>query len=99
MKAITRFAGVAALICLGSALRTAAGDPLNALTPRERDVLAAMAQGKSNAGIARGLIVSEAAVEKHVTAIFRKLGIGPASTEHRRVHAVLVYLHDHAGGH
>ena len=72
--------------------RPSAGDPLQALTARERDVLAAMAQGKSNAGIARGLIVSEAAVEKHVTSIFRKLGIGPASTEHRRVHAVLLYL-------
>lgn len=76
--------------------RPAAGNPLHALTPRERDVLAAMAQGRSNAGIARGLVVSEAAVEKHVTAIFRKLGIAPAGTEHRRVHAVLVYLQEHA---
>ena len=75
--------------------RRSVGDPLGALTLRERDVLAAMAQGKSNAGIARGLIVSEAAVEKHVTAIFRKLGIGPALTEHRRVHAVLLYLRGH----
>jgi DNA-binding NarL/FixJ family response regulator len=79
--------------------RPAFGDPLHALTPRERAVLAAMAQGKSNVGIAEGLIVSEAAVEKHVTAIFRKLGIGTANTEHRRVHAVLMYLQDraHAG--
>ena len=76
--------------------RSPSGDLLHALTPRERDVLAAMAQGKSNSGIARGFLVSEAAVEKHVTAIFRKLGIGAASTEHRRVHAVLVYLQDHA---
>ncbi len=76
--------------------RPAAGDPLHVLTPRERDVLAAMAQGKSNAGIAHSLIVSEAAVEKHVTAIFRKLGIAAASTEHRRVHAVLMYLKDGA---
>jgi DNA-binding NarL/FixJ family response regulator len=66
-------------------------DPLQALTPRERAVLAAMAEGKSNLGIAQTLFISEAAVEKHVTAIFRKLAIAPASTEHRRVHAVLMY--------
>lgn len=55
-------------------------------------MLAAMAEGKSNIGIAQTLFVSEATVEKHVTAIFRKLEIAPASTEHRRVHAVLKYL-------
>ena len=62
------------------------------LSPRERDVLAAMAEGKSNHGIAEALVITEAAVEKHVTAIFRKLGIAPADTEHRRVHAVLLFL-------
>lgn len=67
-------------------------DGLQALTPREHDVLAAMAEGKSNLGIARTLFISEAAVEKHVTAVFRKLDIGPATAEHRRVHAVLTYL-------
>jgi DNA-binding NarL/FixJ family response regulator len=67
-------------------------DALARLTPRETDVLASMAEGKSNAGIADALIVSEAAVEKHVTAILRKLEIGPVSSEHRRVHAVLMYL-------
>jgi DNA-binding NarL/FixJ family response regulator len=67
-------------------------DPLDALTPRERSVLALMAEGKSNAGIAGSLGISAAAVEKHVTAIFRKLDIAPASTEHRRVHAVLTYV-------
>ena len=77
--------------------RTSAADPLSVLTAREREVLAAMAQGRSNAGIAKSLLVSEAAVEKHVTAIFRKLRIGPQSTEHRRVHAVLMYLQDAAG--
>ena len=77
--------------------RPAPDDPLRALTPRERAVLAAMAEGKSNAGIAQTLFVSEATVEKHVTAIFRKLGIAPASTEHRRVHAVLRYLQGPAG--
>ena len=51
-----------------------------------------MAEGKSNLGIAQTLSISQAAVEKHVTAIFRKLAIAPASTEHRRVQAVLTYV-------
>ena len=55
-------------------------------------MLAAMAEGKSNLGIAKALVVSEAAVEKHVTGIFQKLGIGPPTTEHRRVLAVLTYM-------
>jgi DNA-binding NarL/FixJ family response regulator len=66
--------------------------PLAQLTPRERDVLAAMAEGKSNLGIAEELFVTEAAVEKHVTSIFQKLGLGPTLTEHRRVLAVLTYV-------
>jgi DNA-binding NarL/FixJ family response regulator len=70
--------------------------PLAALTPRERDVLAAMAEGKSNHGIAEALFVSAAAVEKHVTNIFQKLGLGPTPSEHRRVHAVLTYLRSSA---
>jgi DNA-binding NarL/FixJ family response regulator len=72
--------------------RPAAGDTLSPLTPRERAVLAAMAEGRSNVGIAATLYISQAAVEKHVTAIFRKLDITPSSTEHRRVQAVLTYL-------
>lgn len=72
--------------------RRAPGDPLHPLTPRETAVLSAMAEGKSNRGIAETLFVSEASVEKHVTAIFRKLEIDSASTEHRRVHAVLTYV-------
>ena len=71
--------------------RRSAG-PLDDLTPRELDVLAEMAAGKSNRGIADTLVVSDAAVEKHVTSIFRKLKIEPTSTEHRRVLAVLRYL-------
>jgi DNA-binding NarL/FixJ family response regulator len=67
-------------------------DPLRDLTPREHAVLAVMAEGKSNMGVAATLSISEAAVEKHVTAIFRKLHIGVASTEHRRVRAVLAYV-------
>lgn len=62
------------------------------LRPDELEVLAAMAEGKSNRGIAEALVVSQAAVEKHVTSIFYKLGLDPAETEHRRVLAVLAYL-------
>src|SRR3954462_7458563 len=61
------------------------GGPLDKLSPREREVLAAMAEGKSNRGIAGALVVTEAAVEKHVTSIFQKLELGPTPTEHRRV--------------
>src|ERR687891_784724 len=63
--------------------------PLDRLSPRERDVLAGMAEGKSNRGIAEALFVTQAAVEKHVTSIFEKLGLDPGSTEHRRVLAPL----------
>jgi DNA-binding NarL/FixJ family response regulator len=72
--------------------RRTQGDPLRLLTSRELATLAAMAEGKSNLGIAQALLVSQASVEKHVTAIFRKLRIAPAETEHRRVQAVLTYL-------
>jgi DNA-binding NarL/FixJ family response regulator len=68
--------------------------PLDRLSPRERDVLAAMAEGKSNKGIAESLVVTQAAVEKHVTSIFHKLELDPGGTEHRRVLAVLTYLSD-----
>jgi DNA-binding NarL/FixJ family response regulator len=68
--------------------------PLDRLSPREQDVLAAMAEGKSNRGIAESLFVTQAAVEKHITSIFDKLGLDPGPTEHRRVLAVLAYLRD-----
>jgi DNA-binding NarL/FixJ family response regulator len=71
--------------------------PLASLSPRELDVLAAMAEGKSNRGIAQELVVTEAAVEKHVTGIFHKLGLGATPTEHRRVLAVLTYLRGSPG--
>jgi DNA-binding NarL/FixJ family response regulator len=67
-------------------------DPLEALTPREREVLQTMAEGASNNGIAERLVVTERAVEKHVTSIFTKLGLPPDTDSHRRVLAVLRYL-------
>jgi DNA-binding NarL/FixJ family response regulator len=71
---------------------------LDRLSPREREVLAAMAEGKANRGIAQSLLVSQAAVEKHVTSIFHKLELDPAQTGHRRVLAVLAYLRDAPNG-
>ena len=68
--------------------------PLSDLSPREREVLAHLAEGKSNHGIAEALVVTNAAVEKHVTSIFQKLSLEASPTEHRRVHAALTYLRD-----
>ena len=68
--------------------------PIEQLSPRELDVLAAMAEGKSNRGIGRALNISQPVVEKHITNIFQKLGLAPAEEEHRRVLAVLSYLRD-----
>src|SRR3954471_22347726 len=67
-------------------------DPLEQLTPREREVLELMAEGRSNRGIAEKLVVTPHAVEKHVTNIFSKLGVGQAHEDHRRVLAVLTFL-------
>ena len=67
-------------------------DGLAMLTPRERDVLALMAEGRSNAGIAAALVVSAGVVEKHVASIFGKLGLPPSEADNRRVLAVLRYL-------
>ncbi|GGQ69131.1 response regulator [Couchioplanes azureus] len=67
-------------------------DPLRNLTPREREVLGLMAEGRSNTAIARTIVVTEGAVEKHVRNIFTKLDLPPDEEQHRRVLAVLAYL-------
>jgi len=67
-------------------------DPLEELTPREREVLGLMAEGRSNAAIAERLVVTERAVEKHVTSIFSKLDLTASTEDHRRVLAVLRFL-------
>ncbi len=67
-------------------------DPVEELSPRERDVLELMAQGRSNHGIAEQLVITESAVEKHVTAIFEKLDLKRDFEPHRRVLAVLTFL-------
>jgi len=67
-------------------------DPLAEISPREREVLALMAEGRSNHAIASELVVTERAVEKHVTSIFTKLNLPPTADDHRRVLAVLTYL-------
>jgi DNA-binding NarL/FixJ family response regulator len=67
-------------------------DPLDELTPREREVLELMAQGLSNKGICEKLFLSERAVERHITGVLAKLGIPTTGQEHRRVLAVLAYL-------
>jgi serine/threonine-protein kinase PknK len=72
-----------------------AEDPLDELTPREREVLALMAEGRSNAGIARGLWVTEGTVEKHVHSILAKLRLPETGDDHRRVLAVITFLEAH----
>ena len=72
--------------------RSREDDPLTELTPREREVLGLMAEGRSNAAIAEQLVVTERAVEKHVTSIFSKLRLNASSEDHRRVLAVLRFL-------
>jgi DNA-binding NarL/FixJ family response regulator len=72
--------------------RRRADDPLESLTPREREVLELMAEGRSNGGIAEQLVITDRAVEKHVGSIFSKLNLASAPEDHRRVLAVLSFL-------
>jgi DNA-binding NarL/FixJ family response regulator len=72
--------------------RTRRQEPLSDLSPREREVLGLMAEGRTNAAIASELVITQRAVEKHVKSIFQKLRLPPAQTDHRRVLAVLRYL-------
>ena len=72
--------------------RRRSDDPIETLTPREREVMELMAEGRSNRAIAQRLVVTERAVEKHVTSIFGKLGLPAAAEDHRRVLAVLAFL-------
>ena len=67
-------------------------DPLAVLSPREQEVLALMAEGRSNAGIARSLWVTEGTVEKHVRSILTKLNLPDTDEDHRRVRAVITFL-------
>ena len=77
---------------LVAAWSRAASSPLTELTPREREVLALVAEGRNNAGIAAALSLTDRAVEKHINAIFSKLGVSEERDVHRRVKAVLLYL-------
>lgn len=72
--------------------RARRSNPLDSLTPRERDVLTLMAEGRTNAAIATDLVLTEGAVEKHVRSIFTKLDLTDTGTDNRRVRAVLTYL-------
>ena len=72
--------------------RSRGRSPIDSLTPRELEVLGLMAQGCSNSALAQRLVISEGAVEKHITSIFMKLDLPPSDSEHRRVMAVLTYL-------
>jgi DNA-binding NarL/FixJ family response regulator len=96
MDALRRVAGGGTVLdpeVVGQLLvRRRRDDPLRNLTPREREVLGLMAEGRSNTAIARKLVVTEGAVEKHVRNIFTKLGLPPDEEQHRRVLAVLTYL-------
>jgi DNA-binding NarL/FixJ family response regulator len=96
LDALQRVAGGATVLdpeVVGQLLvRRRRDDPLRNLTPREREVLALMAEGRSNTSIARKIVVTDGAVEKHVRNIFTKLDLPPDDEQHRRVLAVLAYL-------
>jgi DNA-binding NarL/FixJ family response regulator len=78
---------------VASVMARSPAQPVDRLTPREQEVLALMAEGRSNAGIAASLVVSEKAVAKHINSIFAKLDLPVGEDDHRRVRAVLAWLH------
>jgi DNA-binding NarL/FixJ family response regulator len=96
VEALTRVAGGGTVldpeVVAQLLVRSAKRDPLARLTRREREVLELMASGRSNTAVAASLVITERAVEKHVTSIFTKLGLSPTGDDHRRVLAVLRYL-------
>ena len=96
--ALTRVAGGGSVLdpeVVGQLLvRRRSGVSLDNLSPREREVLALMAEGRSNSAIAERLVISDGAVEKHVSGIFTRLGLPPSDADHRRVLAVLAWLRD-----
>jgi DNA-binding NarL/FixJ family response regulator len=96
LDALTRVAGGGTVldpeVVAQLLVRRRRDDPLRTLTPREREVLALMAEGRSNTAIARRMVVTDGAVEKHVRNIFTKLDLPPDDEQHRRVLAVLTYL-------
>jgi DNA-binding NarL/FixJ family response regulator len=94
MDALTRVAGGGAAVDpeVVAQLLGRRRDPLTRLTPREREVLGLIAEGRSNAAVARQLVVSEAAVAKHIANILLKLDLPPDADDHRRVRAVLTFL-------
>jgi DNA-binding NarL/FixJ family response regulator len=99
-RAIEEVAGGGSVIdpkvveALVAARSKAAESPVGRLTPREKEILAEMASGKNNAGIAAALVLTERAVEKHINSIFSKLGLSEEPAVHRRVKAVLLFLAD-----
>ena len=95
MKAV--LAELRAAVAVSSLLGRRRNDPLDELSPREREVLSLMAEGRSNHGIAEQLVVTEHAVAKHMRSILQKLDISLNPSDHRRVLAVLAYLRARAG--
>ena len=92
VQTVRRIAGGATVIDPDVVGQLLGRNRLHDLTPREREVLGLMAQGLSNAALARALVVSEGAIEKHISNIFTKLDLPPSPDGHRRVMAVLAYL-------